>query len=153
MLQHSRLPAILTLLIVLAPGGVILLARQGRVSGDESRFAALQAAVAQPDVKPATWLLYAQTLQSLKKFPDAAWAYQQLLNVDPSNRPASLQAAICLAQSGRHEDFYGFVKATILSDPKLAVEILDRPESQRKATAALLEPLWHTSRKHFPPAE
>lgn len=130
MFQHSRLPAIIVLLGILAPGSVLLSARQGRGGADESRLGELKVAVAQPDVKPATWLLYAQTLQSLKKFPDAAWAYQQLLNVDPGNRQASLQAAVCLAQAGSRDEFYGFVKATIQSDPKLAVETLGRPECQ-----------------------
>ncbi|MEI8197570.1 MAG: hypothetical protein WCI73_16875 [Phycisphaerae bacterium] len=130
MFQQSRLPAVIVLLAILAPGGVMLLARSANGGADESRLAELKAAVAQYDAKPATWLLYAQTLQSLKKFPDAAWAYQQLLNIDPGNRQASLQAAVCLARADSRTEFYGFVKATILSDPKLAAEILGRPESQ-----------------------
>ena len=131
MIQHSRIPAIITLAAIAGIGAVVFANHRGVATADESELAALQAAVAQPDAKPAAWLTYATKLQALGRFSRAEIAYKSFLESDPYNRQARLQCAICVALAGSGDDFAEFMKGTILVDPKLAVDIFGRPEAAK----------------------
>lgn len=131
MVYHSRLPAIVTLLTVLALGAFPLAARRSRATvADESQLTALQLAIAEPDAKPQVWLLYGQKLQSLGRFAPAALAYRRFLESDPYNRQVLLQCANCLALVGQRDEFFSFMRNVVTSDPKLALEVLGRPDVQ-----------------------
>jgi tetratricopeptide (TPR) repeat protein len=128
MIQRSRTPAIAALLFVLVAGLFFLGAMRHPASADESQLAQLQLAVAQPDAKPATWLLYADKLQQVGQYPRAVLAYRRILETDPYNRESRLACASCLANMKKPDDFFSFMKATIQVDPKLALNIFGRPE-------------------------
>ena len=114
----------------------------------------LEAAIAQPKTKPTDWLAYGQSLQNLKRFREAAWAYQQVLkeSMQPENRKARLQVGICLAIAGLDaagvptamgkEEFAAFLWTTAKLDPRLTVEILDRPEGQPYRSDKVFREIW-----------
>lgn len=127
MIQRPRIPAIATLLLVLAAGTFFLMGM--RKSGvTDAQLAQLQHAVAAPDATPATWLRYADKLQESGQFPRAAIAYRRVLESDPYNKDARLQCALSLAKAGSADDTFSFLKATLLLDPRLTLNILGRPE-------------------------
>jgi tetratricopeptide (TPR) repeat protein len=128
MIQRSRLPAIAILLIVLVTGVLFLGATRRATSADESQLRELQLAIAQPDAKPATWMLYADKLQQLHQYPRAVLAYHRILETDPYNRQARLQCANCILALNKADDLYSFLHATILVDPKLALNIFGRSD-------------------------
>jgi tetratricopeptide (TPR) repeat protein len=127
MFQRPRLPAIATLLLVLV-AGIVFLGFARRQGGVDADLAKLQRAVAQPDAKPADWLRFADKLQQTGRFAQAGVAYQRVLENDPYNREARLHCAASLAQAGNGDVFYGFLRSTLLVDPKLTLNILGRPE-------------------------
>jgi hypothetical protein len=128
MFQRRRLPAIATLLIVLVGGGIFLGLTRER-GGSDAELVKLQQKIAQPDAKSADWLRYADKLQRVGQLARAGAAYQRVLEGDPYNREARLSGALCLARAGNGDAFYGFMKSTLLVDPKLTLNILGRPEA------------------------
>ena len=131
MIQHSRKPAAVILLLMLGLSTLLVLDRRTLARGaDDTELAALQLAIAQPDAKTQTWLKYAQKLQAVGQPRHAAMAYRRVLAAEPYNRIARLNGAICLAKAGQADDFYTFMHDTVLIDPKLAVDVFERPEAQ-----------------------
>ena len=132
MIQSSRLPAVLILAGVLACGGLFMAVRQSdAAAAGASHLPELQAAVARPGATAKEWLAYAKTLQELKRFADATWAFEQTLRLDPLIPEARLQGAICYAQKGNADEFFTFMQATKVAKPTLARDIFLRPEVQR----------------------
>lgn len=123
------------LLALMAFGVGMIFARRGNANvALQSQLDALKAAVEKPDPKPETWLKYGQALQSVKRFKEAAVAYDQVLKADPYQRDARLGCAYCRAILGQSspsdvEGYYQFMKATIEVDPKTAKAIFERPEA------------------------
>ncbi len=130
MVHHSRIPAAAILLALFVLGVWPLLAHRSAGSVDDTQLLALQEAVAQPGAKAADWQRFAEKLQALGRDREAVQAYQRVLEKDESSRPARLQCALCLARVGDRDVFYAFMRATLAVNPKLTVEVLDRPEAQ-----------------------
>ncbi len=74
------------------------------------------------------WLKYGQALQSVKRYSDAAVAYDQVLKADPYQRDARLQCSICRAILGDKDVFCKFMEESVAVDPKLAKAIFERPD-------------------------
>ena len=147
MIQYARLPAIVTLLLILGPGAIFFLcSRQSDASyADSSQLAKLQTAISAKDPKPSDWLAYAQTLQNLKRYGDASWAFAELLKLEPGNRQARLQGAVCVALTKNSGDFATIVEQTIKADPRLAVDLLRRPEAQPYLASEKFQELQRTA--------
>jgi hypothetical protein len=90
----------------------------------------LELLIAKPDVSPIVWLNYATKLQELERYPSAAQAYTKYLENDPYSRVANMGKAYCLCISDE-EGFLVFAKGLLVIDPKLTLDILDRPEAQK----------------------
>jgi hypothetical protein len=133
MLQHSRKPAALVLLTVLGAAAALLLANIGPVRDTGESLDDLEVKIAQPDATPETWRIYAQRLQGIPRYTQAAAAFRHLLLFDPYDQQAKVQCATCLALAGNPDEYLGFMREVVLTDPKLAVNILRGPESQRYA--------------------
>lgn len=131
MLQHSRKPAALVLLAMLGIAAALLLARIGPARDTDDSLDDLEIKIAQPDATPETWLAYAQRLQEVRRYVQAAAAYRHLLLIDPYDRQAKVQCATCLALAGNADEYLGFMREVVLTAPKLAVDLLSRSESQR----------------------
>lgn len=70
-------------------------------------------------------------MQREHQFTHAAGAYERALELQPefdALQPLRFNAALCLAQSGESAKFFAFFGKLTTTDPKLAVDILDRPE-------------------------
>jgi len=89
----------------------------------------LQQAIMQSDATSETWIRYADKLFELGQHARAAVAYRRVLEGDPYNKQARLQCAMSLAALGRPDDFFTFLKATLLVDPRLTLNIMGRPEA------------------------
>jgi tetratricopeptide (TPR) repeat protein len=128
MIQRTRTPAITALLIVLAVGYFFLVGLRRAGNAADAQLAELQLAIAQPDAKPAAWLKFADKLQQLGRYSRAVVAYQHVLENDPYNRDARLQCALSLALAGNPQEFYVFMQGLLQVDPRLTLNVLQRPE-------------------------
>lgn len=131
MIQRSRTPALVVLLLAVLLGGAYLW-----VSGAESRAAPgsslteLEQAIASPDASTDTWLRYAQCLENDRRFDHAAAAFQRVLETDPYCRIANLHYAAALARAGDADRLLTFLTKLTQLDPRLALDVFARPELQ-----------------------
>jgi len=130
MVYYPRIPAVATLLVLLALGGWLLLARRSAATAGDTQLAVLEKAVEKPTAKPLDWLLYAQRLQSLARYKEAAVGYRRFLVNEPANPQALMQCATCLSTVGDKDEFYGFMRSTLALAPKLTRDFLERPDVQ-----------------------
>jgi tetratricopeptide (TPR) repeat protein len=136
MYSCSRKPAIVILAAsLLAAGAYVRGTRAEADHENSSSLRELEVAIANPDAGLETWLLYAQRLQEDRRFAHAAMAYQRVLESDPYSRTANLQCALAYALAGDAAGLHAFVTHLLLIDPRLAVDILTRPETQPFQTA------------------
>jgi cytochrome c-type biogenesis protein CcmH/NrfG len=139
MTRHPRTPAFLVLTTA-ASIGILYVAAWGHVEriwkqtpGDRS-VEALEKRLADEQktgaVKADTWLAYAQALGDARQFARAATAYKEVLALEPHRRDAKFQCGLALAQSDQPDAFHDFLKDLLYAEPKLAVELFERPESK-----------------------
>jgi tetratricopeptide (TPR) repeat protein len=138
--RYPRKPALIVVLLALAVG-VFYVKAWGRIErlwtkqpGEQS-VEALEKRVAQEGksgkVSIATWTAYADALSDAKQYAKAASAYREVLAIDPTQRGAKFQVGLALAQAGAAEEFYNYQKDLVYGEPKLAVELFERPEAQK----------------------
>ena len=130
--DYPRQPAGFVLLLILAIGATLAILddRLLALSAGDAAMSELQQAIGQPDVPPGTWLKYARKLEQASRFDHAAAAYRKVLESEPFNRQARLSAATCLARAGKSAELLAFVDECVRMDPKLSLDIFDRPEVQ-----------------------
>jgi tetratricopeptide (TPR) repeat protein len=131
MKQHARKPAIFAILLTAGLGlaalsGSGVLARRGDAAGSMPQLE-LQIAAGKADA--ATWQHYGDALRDVKRYSHAAAAYRKALELEPDRREARVSAALVLGQAGDADGFFAMVQELSVSDPKLAVDVMDRPES------------------------
>jgi cytochrome c-type biogenesis protein CcmH/NrfG len=138
--HYSRKPALLILLVAMTLG-VVYVAAWGRIeqlwkkqSGDQS-IEALEKKIEEQTraggAPAATWRAYGEALMDAKQFAKAAAAFKELLALEPYHRDIKFQCGLALAQAGAADDFYNFQKDLVYSQAKLAVELFERPETQK----------------------
>jgi tetratricopeptide (TPR) repeat protein len=138
--RHPRKPALIVVLLALGVG-VFYVKAWGKIErlwtkqpGEQS-VEALEKRVAQESktgkVSVATWTAYANALSDAKQYTKAAAAYREVLAIDPTQRGAKFQVGLALAQAGAADEFYYYQKDLVYGEPKLAVELFDRPEAQK----------------------
>ncbi len=99
----------------------------------------LERAIAAGKNDSQTWAAYAEALQRQHSFAHAAGAYERALELQPAYealQPLRLNAALCLAQAGDAGKFFSFFGRMTTTDPKLAVNLLDRAEVERMRSDA-----------------
>ena len=136
MVRYRRRPALIVLAVtaLLGTGYVLAWDRVERLwtkSGGAEGVEALEKRIADGDKSAATWLAYAEALAGAKDHARAAGAYREVIRLDPGRREAKFQCALCLAHAGRGDELHGFLKEMILAEPKLVMEVMERPEAQR----------------------
>ena len=138
--RYPRKPAMIVLLVTLALGAFYVTA-WGKIErlwkkqpGDQS-VVALEKRIEDErngaGVKVETWRAYGEALSDAKEYAKAATAFQEVLAIDPTQRDAKFQCGLALAQAGLADQFYNFQKDLVYSEAKLAVELFERPETQR----------------------
>lgn len=140
MKRYPRTPALLIVLVALSLGALYVTA-WGRVEAlwkkqpGEQSVEALEKRIADEQkagsVSSATWFAYGNALGEAKRWPDAAKAYQEVLALEPARRDAKFQCALALAQAGQADEFYKFQKDLVYGEAKLAIELFERPETQK----------------------
>jgi tetratricopeptide (TPR) repeat protein len=138
--RYPRKPALIVLAIVVLLGGAYLIAwnraeAKNREKAGGNSVEAIEKKIAEEKaggvVSLATWRAYGDALMDAKEFAKAAVAFQELLQLDPRLRDVKFQRGLALAQSGAGDAFYQFQKDLVYSEPKLALEIFERAETQR----------------------
>jgi hypothetical protein len=134
--RYNRLPALVILLVATVLGvayawGWDRMERWFKKTPDPLSIEALEKKITAGDKSAATWLAYANALGDAKQYSSAANAYKQVLAIEPFKREARFQCGIMLAQADRADDFYEFQKSLVYSEAKLAVELFERPETQK----------------------
>lgn len=138
--QYPRKPALIVLLVATVLG-VVYVSAWGKIEtlwkkhpGGQS-VEAMEAKIAEltktGKVPPATWRAYADALVEAKQYAKAAAAFAEVLKAEPFQRDAKFQCGLALAMAGDSDGFYNFQKDLVYSEAKLAVELFDRPETQR----------------------
>jgi len=130
MTYHARKPAIFTLLLALGISAA-LLAATGQFRSHETATQSLEELehlIAAGDANAATWHAYGDALRSNKRYAHAAAAYQRALDTEPDRTQARFNAALSFAQANQSDLFFHFFNNIIVFNPKLAVDLLDRPE-------------------------
>ena len=131
MIQYSRKPALLIIVLAIAGGGWLLTRGVSAAhTNDAPTLSDLQIMIAQPDASPDLWRQYARRLQQAEQYTHAARGYQRVLQFEQYDRQAKLQCASVLALAGNAKKLAAFMKQVIGLNPKLAVDIFTRPELQ-----------------------
>ena len=129
MSRHPRLPAIFAAIVV-GVLGLGILAGTGQFRSTDlsgTSLAALEKRVM--GSKDATlWCAYGDKLRSVGSFASAAKAYQRALEFRPELISARVNTALALGLSNDADAFYAYFNRLTAINPKLAVDLLDRPE-------------------------
>lgn len=139
--RYYRLPSLFVLLIVVG-AGALYLHRYGRANGTGGQgLEALEKIIQKGKADKETWLSYAEALSAAGKFDRAAQAFKKVLEIEPSHRQAKVGCALSLAQAAKADDLYAYVKDLVFSEPKLAMDLLERPELSTYMSDARFEAL------------
>jgi tetratricopeptide (TPR) repeat protein len=133
MTRYSRKPAAITLILTLAAGlSAFAATGQFRNKGEGgATIDQLERELASGKTDVGTWTAYGDALRGQKQFAHAAAAYQRALEMHPSVddlQKLRFTTALCLGQAGDADKFFVFFTHLTLTDPKLAVDLLERPE-------------------------
>jgi len=138
--EYARWPAALVLLIAVAAGWAYLETAGAKTPADGGpTLEQLELMIANPDASAETWRLYAGRLEAADRPAHAATAYQRYLEADPYDRETRLRCALALAAAAadagqpvpaEQDKLLAFMQDMVLMDPKLAVDVFDRPELQ-----------------------
>jgi hypothetical protein len=129
MTRHARIPAFAALLIT-AASGVALLAATGQFrSANLAQISLDDLEKRIIDCKdPAVWCAYGDKLRIAGRFPAAAMAYQRAVDLQPDLTSARMNIAIVLGLANHADAFFAYFSKLSAAYPKLAVDLLDRPE-------------------------
>ena len=138
--HYPRKPALIVVVVALTLG-VIYVSAWGRIErlwkkqpADQSIEALKQRideGLKKGNVPIATWQAYGEALADAKQYTAAAAAFQEVLAQDPAKREAKFGCGLALAQANKPDEFYAFLKDMVFGEPKLAVELFERPEAQK----------------------
>jgi tetratricopeptide (TPR) repeat protein len=140
MTRHPRRPALLVLTVATVLGVFYISAwgyieRLWKKDAGNQGIAALERRIADETktgkLTAATWRAYGDALGDAKQYAKAATAYREALQLEPGSRDAKFQLGIALAQAGLADDLYAFQKDLVYGEAKLAVELFERPETQK----------------------
>jgi len=142
MTQHARKPAIFTLIAAIACSAA-LLAATGQFKNHATAnlsIEELEQDIAAGKNDADTWHSYGDALRANKRHAHAAAAYQRTLDHEPDRVQARFNAALSLAQANQADQFFDFFNRIIVFNPKLAVDLLERPELAPMHTDARWSP-------------
>jgi len=136
--EYPRWPAALVLVLTAAAGWAYLQTAGAKAPADGGpTLEQLELMIANPDAPAETWRRYAQRLEAVGRPAHAASAYQRYLDADPYDRETRLRCALALADAADdagppdpagQDKLLAFMQDMVLMDPKLAVDVFDRPE-------------------------
>jgi tetratricopeptide (TPR) repeat protein len=129
MTRHPRIPAVAAL-VISGMAGLSILAGTGQFRTTDLSRASLEMLEKQivnsPD--PAIWCAYGEKLRQAGRYGAAAKAYQRALELQPELTSARLNEGLALGQSRDADAFFAYYTRLSANYPKLAVDLLERPE-------------------------
>ncbi len=131
MKRYSRIPALLVFVLALL-GGIAALAaagllRRGGASGADLSLPAIERQIV-GSADPKLWSLYGQKLSDAGQFASAAAAYKRAAELSPDDTSLQLNEGLALGRAGSANDFFDFVTRLSQMYPKLAADLMARPE-------------------------
>ena len=140
MTQHARIPAIAAIILT-ALAGLGLLAATGQFHKTDLAHASLEELEKQAlsSTDGRVWLAYGDKLCERDQFASSAKAYQRALELQPDLTDARLKQGLSLGQYNA-DAFFDYVARLSMSYPKVAVDLLDRPELRALHADARWEP-------------
>ena len=151
MSRHPRQPATLILALAVLLGlGYVSFSKGARsyYSLQQATLEQLERAVAAPQPQPQAWWLYGQRLSEHGRHRHAAAAYARFLETTPYHREGRFRCGLALAQAGDADAFFAFARDLAYTEPKLAVDLLDRPESRPHLAQPRFQALAQDARLH-----
>jgi tetratricopeptide (TPR) repeat protein len=129
MTRHPRIPAILATLLS-GTLGVALLAGTGQFRTRDLGAASVEELEKRivGSTDGPVWEAYGDKLRAAGRFSSAAKAYDRALAFAPDLVGARLHRAVALAQAGETDVFFAYFGKLSITYPKLASDLLDRPE-------------------------
>ncbi len=128
MTQHPRIPAIVAIGLT-ALVGLAIFAATGHFRTTDLSHASL-ADLEKKIVGTADgriWLAYGDKLRQAGRLDSAAKAYQRAADLQPDLIDARLKQGLALGQSNP-DAFFDYVSRLSMNYPKVAVNLMDRPE-------------------------
>jgi len=140
MTTHERIPAIAAIVLT-ALAGLGLLAATGQFHRTDLAHASLEELEKQAagSEDGRVWLAYGDKLREMEQFASSAKAYQRALELQPDLTDARLKEGLALGQSSA-DAFFDYVAKLSMSYPKVAVNLLERPELRALHADARWEP-------------
>jgi tetratricopeptide (TPR) repeat protein len=137
--SYPRAPAFLVLMVISAVAILYLrnaadVETAGEISGESIEMLELRLAAGEESAP--LWFAYAQRLDEAGRHEAAAAAYAQVLQSEPYHREARFGRAMALAHSAQSDPFFLYMHDLVYSEPRLAVDVLER----REVRAYLSEP-------------
>jgi hypothetical protein len=145
MTQHPRIPAIVAIGLT-ALVGLAIFAATGQFRTTDLSHASLSDL--EKKIVGATdgriWLAYGDKLREMGRLPNAAQAYQRAVELQPDLIDARLKQGLALGQT--HPDaFFDYVSRLSINYPKVAVNLMDRPELTALKTLTA-DPRWELAK-------
>lgn len=145
--HHHRLPAILILAAGAVGGGVYFAtARPTGAATQAGTLEEIERRIAKGEADESLWFAYGQRLDEAARFADAAKAYQNVLDKNPESRRALLARAIALAGARQSDELHAHLSDLALDEPKLVLDLLDRPECRAYLTEGRFQKLQKEAR-------
>jgi tetratricopeptide (TPR) repeat protein len=128
MTRHQRPPALAALLLS-AAAGIAILAATGQFKTPDLQHESLASLEKQivSTHDGHVWLAYADKLRDAGRADSAVKAYRRALDLEPDLPAARLNWGLTLAASNA-DAFFDYANHLAASYPKLAVNLLNRPE-------------------------
>ena len=132
--NYRRLPAMLVLVVALSLATLYARPRQhnrGDGAGGNSSLDQLEQQIASGSASTETWSAYADRLFTAGQFDRAALAYEHVIEQQPYDRATRFRCALAWADTNDADRLLAFARDQLYFEPKLAAEILDRPECRK----------------------
>src|SRR5262249_47789281 len=128
MTQHKRIPALAALLLSTG-AGLAILAATGQFKTPDWQHESMESLEKQilSTRDPGVWLAYGDKLRDANRPESAAKAYQKAIELQPDLPGARLNWGLALAASNA-DAFFDYANRLSTSYPKIAVNLLGRPE-------------------------
>ncbi len=152
MARHRRLPALVILLSACVVGAGYLTGWGKRMSFSEivgqsdGAMAELETAIRDGKATAGTWRAYGDLLLGRKAYGEAAEAIRRAIELSPADQELRMELGLALAGGKNREGFLDFMNGFVFSEPKLAVDLFERPECRGYLRDPAFAPLYRDAK-------
>ncbi len=142
------MPALLILLITLVVGAGYLtswgkhLTLREIMGASDGALADIEATIQTGKPTAATWRDYGNLLLARQRYVDAADAMKRAMELDAADQDLRVQYGLALAAGKNRDGFLEFMGSFVFSEPKLAMDLFERPECRGYLNDPAFAPLY-----------